>query len=412
MKQGDIIELEIEHLAFGGRGVGKATEGNRYTSVFVPFTAPGDRIKTEITSVEGLKAEGNLVEVLKPSEHRVEAPCPYFATCGGCDWQNVSYEEQVKQKQKMISHLLKDWADKILPVIPSPKQYQYRHRGNFKGFVKSSTPTIGLFKMESHEVVDIKECHVVYPQINEFITRLREFLSKSRPPNFKFSFDVYVSDNGKVDAAFYVPDELGKLFQKFRDQNLDILNDDEFMRYYIDDLEMLYYPSNFTQINLEQNYKMVKTVLDFANPSKNDNVLDLYCGIGNLSLPMALKTKRVVGIEGAELSVEAAKESAKHNNIKNADFFISDVNVYLKNNHDKKKFDIVMMDPPRDGIDRFANLIGRFGAKKIIYVSCNPRSLVTDLKIIERAGYKVQKMQPLDMFPQTFHIETVVLLTK
>ncbi len=413
MKSGEIIELEIERLAFGGRGVGKVAFGERYVSIFVPMTVPEDKIKAEITSIDGLTAEARLIEIINPSKHRVDPPCPYFSTCGGCDWQNVSYEEQVKQKQKMIIHILKDWDDKILPIIPSPKQYQYRHRGNFKGFVRNFQPTIGLFKADSHDVIDIKECLVVYPQINEFIARLREFLSKGKTPNFKFSFDAYVSDDGKIDVAFYVPDELGKLFKRFREMNSDILNDDEFMNYYIDNLELLYYPSNFTQINLEQNYTMIKTVLNFANISKNDTILDLFCGIGNFSLPAALKAKRVIGVEGAELSIEAAKESVRRNNLKNVDFFVGDVNKYIKNNHDKnKKYDIIILDPPRDGLLNYAGNIAGFNAKRIIYVSCNPRTLAKDLKVIESKGYKVAKIQPIDMFPQTFHIETVVLLFK
>ena len=359
MQKNDVIELEISSLAYGGKGVGLYIEKYVPYSIFIPLTAPGDKVKVRITDLRHRFAEAELIEVIKPSKHRITPPCQYFSDCGGCDWQHIDYSIQLEQKQRIVEEEFKKVNPKlkINKIIPS-KQFSYRDRARFHKVSNS----LGLKKRNSDEIVKIYECLVCSDVINQGIKE-------------KKGLELSTSET-------YELPEFGLKFKFTQDI--------------------------FTQPNFEQNKKLVSIAIEYLDLYQRDRVLDLYCGIGNFSLPIAKIAKKVIGIEGVEESIEIANENAEKNNITNAEFHIYDVPYWIELN--KKDFDRILIDPPRTGIGKAAEKINEWGAEKIVYISCDARTLSKDLKMF--TNYKIGRVQPIDMSPQTYHIETVVELTK
>ena len=315
MQKNDVIELEISSLAYGGKGVGLYIEKYVPYSIFIPLTAPGDKVKVRITDLRHRFAEAELIEVIKPSKHRITPPCQYFSDCGGCDWQHIDYSIQLEQKQRIVEEEFKKVNPKlkINKIIPS-KQFSYRDRARFHKVSNS----LGLKKRNSDEIVKIYECLVCSDVINQGIKEKKGL-----------------------------------------------------------------------ELSTSETYELPEFGLKFK-------------------LPIAKIAKKVIGIEGVEESIEIANENAEMNNITNAEFHIYDVPYWIELN--KKDFDRILIDPPRTGIGKAAEKINEWGAEKIVYISCDARTLSKDLKMF--TNYKIGRVQPIDMSPQTYHIETVVELTK
>lgn len=370
MEVGQVLDVEISSLAFSGSGVALITEDGKPCSIFVPMSVPGDVLKVKITSAKHRFAEAEIVEEKKRASSHIKAPCPYFGLCGGCDWQHVSYDVQLKEK----SRLAKEAVEKVqkggfemLPIIPS-EPFGYRNRARFHSEQKDGQYVLGLKQRESNAIVDIDQCLVASESINR-----RLALCRAR----KETESLDLADSSIVPLPEY-------------------------------GINLHFYPNCFTQQNWAQNQVLVKSVMDLVDLKEDEVLLDLYCGIGNFSLPAAKYAKAVVGIDGAKLSVKAAIENARSHRLNNVSFKDGDVLGFLKNG--KLRFDVCIADPSRDGLGTTARFLNGSNIKRIVLVSCGLRALSQDLKAL--SNYRVEKVLPIDMAPQTVQVETVVLLKK
>lgn len=418
--------VKITSLAFGGKGIGRV-DGK---VVFVPFTAPGDEARVEITSEKKGFSEGIVKELITPSPLRKAPECPHFGVCGGCSLQHLKYNHQVEWKQRIFEETLKRIGKlesiPFDPPVPSPKELNYRSRAGFH----IEGGRWGFFESRSHRIVDIETCPLLDPLINETYKAVRQRLSGSdlRPV---YSLDIGLSaSDKKAAAAFYISKDTGlpwkgllsgvtglKGFEvwlsplkKGKGKKI-IAEDDSRLLYGAGGCNFFAPISVFSQINLFQNESLLGKVIEYAGLTGVESVLDLFCGAGNLTLPLAKGAKRAIGIEAGGEAVKAAKGNALINGVVNAEFARADSFDWLNQNFkalERRMFDVVVLDPPRGGEPQAAKALSGLRPKKIVYVSCNPPTLARDLSLLSGCGYRVFRAAHIDMFPQTFHIEGVI----
>lgn len=368
--------ITIDRLAFGGEGVGRDTG----KVVFVPWTVPGDRVRVRIISDHGRYERGELLEVMEGSTERVLPPCPVFSVCGGCQWQNVKYEAQLRWKGEILRETLERvgqiGSPKILPIVQSMHPWNYRRRIQLK---LDAQGQIGFYRAKSHEVVPFEECHIANPLLNE---KLREVRSNGERPQTAFE----ISLNGKPAAEIH--------------ETLQPSHHDE--------------DRVFLQVNPEQNQALIQTVLDFAfgnaEPafSKRKRVVELYSGSGNLTFPLAERVGEVTAVEENAEAVRKAEAEAVSSGISNIEWITGTAEWGLKGIYRKKEqVDLLVLDPPRRGAKEILDLIPLIRPRMMIYVSCDPVTLARDLNLLLRRHFRLEKIQPIDMFPQTYHIESV-----
>ncbi len=357
---GETVELNIESLAFQGPGVGKK-DGFVF---FVDRAAPGDTISAKITSLKKKFGQGNLEKLIAPSEHRQKPLCAHFSECGGCQWQHVSYSEQIVQKQKILSRLLTG----DVRVVPSPKEFAYRNRIRLHW----DGSQLGMYRRKSSEVLAISDCKIAAPQISVAIEKTLVRMQKNHSGQAKH-VDLYLTDNSEVHTQVSA----------------------------IDDFE---YPP-FSQVNFEINELLKKHVSDLI-PTETNLVLDLYCGSGNFSRLAKAKVPaaEVVGVEANKDSIKMAKAS-----LPQIEFVCEDVAKYLKKWRRQVNNLTVILDPPRSGCPgAVMSALDKIRPKTLIYISCDPNTLTRDLKLL--SNYTLENATGFDMFPQTYHVETVAML--
>ncbi len=419
-----IRQVKIESMAFRGKGVGRI-DGK---AVFVPFTLIGEVVAVEIIQDKKNYFLGQLREVLLPSPHRIHPPCPYFATCGGCQWQHIDPSIQGELKRKILFETLKRLGkmDSLPPieVIPLSTPYHYRIRIQLK--VKRET--IGYHQPESHRIVDITHCMIAHPLVNQLISALRE--QRNHLPEME-EIEINVSPQEEKGALLFhshAPDQhlealCRQLLQRepilkgiaisrrkgwIRQGNPTLLLTIPFPGN--KGLSFRISPRSFLQVNLQQNQKLIQKVVEDASPTKNEVVLDLYAGAGNLTLPLALHAGQVWGVEENPAAVEDARYNARANGMPHVHFIKGEVETVLKTW--KKAFpDQIILDPPRSGCKTLIDLITGLKPKKIIYVACEPTTFARDLRLFMERGYSLKRLSLIDMFPQTYHIEVVGLLS-
>jgi 23S rRNA (uracil1939-C5)-methyltransferase len=429
--------VTIEKMAFGGAGLGHL-EGK---VCFVPFTAPGDTAKVRVRTEKRSYLEGELVEVLAPSPHRVAPPCPVFGICGGCNWQHLSYATQLEAKQEIFADLLWRSArvdrERILPIVPAPEPYGYRSRVQFKLRYVAGRLHMGFYRGGSHFVVDVPHrCAIAHPVINRLFPELRGFMAHFPEPDKLPQIDVTVGDDDAVvlifhylgdrhdDVAGYLeklgsaPDT-GVYLQSGRKATLKKISGPETLSYRIpEDFSgdapeniLTFAAGGFSQVNYRQNLALIATVLNWAGLTGIERVLDLYCGNGNFSIPLARRAAAVTGIEEYPPSIGDARRNCALNGIENAFFSCSDaVAGVAELAASGERFDLVILDPPRTGAAELIRHIPSLHPGKIVYISCDPATLARDLGMLKKLGYEVITSMPVDMFPQTYHIESVTLL--
>ncbi|MBI5492997.1 MAG: class I SAM-dependent RNA methyltransferase [Deltaproteobacteria bacterium] len=417
--------VKITSLAFGSRGIGRI-DGK---VVFVPFAAPGDEVKVEVTSEKKGFSEGVIKELLTPSPIRKPPECVYFGVCGGCSLQHIGYNHQVEWKQRIFEESLRriggvGFAGFDSPV-PSPKEFNYRSRAGFH----VEGRRWGFFEARSHRVVEIEECPLLDQVINSVYKTIRErFSGEDLRPLYSVEIGVSALEK-KAAAAFYVSEDTGlpwkelltgaglKGFEvrlspskKGKGKRI-IAEDDSRLSYGAGGCNIVAPVSVFSQTNPLQNGNLLDKVLEYAGLTGKEDVLDLFCGAGNLTLPLAKKAGQVLGIEADKEAVKAAKNNALFNNAENADFICEDSFGWLNRSFkalERRTPDVVVLDPPRGGEPQAAKALSGLRPKRIIYVSCNPPTLARDISLLSGCGYRVYRAALIDMFPQTFHIEGVL----
>lgn len=416
--------VEITALAFGGSGVGRI--GGKV--VFVPFTAPGDRVRVRLAVEKKGFSEGVVSEILDPSPLRVEPPCPVFGICGGCDWQHISYPAQVEWKERIFIETLKRIgrvAPRVLdPPEASPLPYNYRSRAGFK----IDGPRWGFFESKSHRVVDIEECPIADPLINTSFSVIKRALAGK--DTGLYALDLGTSEKeGAAVASFHVMRDtrfdwiaaLAGAALKGFEVRLSPLKKGKGRRIFAEQDSRLAYRAAgveftagvevFSQVNRPQNRRLVERVVEYAGLSGTETVIDLFSGAGNMTLPLARGAKKAVGVESSAEAVKQARDNASANAVSNAVFVRANAPDWVNGNLKKLEQGgplVVILDPPRSGETTVSGMLGRLRPERIVYVSCSPPTLARDLSLLTGNGYSVFRAGLFDMFPQTYHIESIV----
>jgi 23S rRNA (uracil1939-C5)-methyltransferase len=427
-----IWDLRIDALAYGGSGVGR----HAGKAVFVPFTAPGDLIRCRIVREKKRFAEGELLELIEPSAERREPPCPVFGACGGCQWQHLTYETQIRWKEEIFADTLRrqGGAEGDFPrhLVPSSDEWNYRSRVQFKCRQTVDGFVMGFYRRGSHYVVDVENCPITAAPLNEALRLFRRWLPQSPCPERIPQVDMAVDDENRIRIVVHV---LGSDYAALRDFLAPLAEDAGFALFFQAgrkdtlvpvtgdedlhirpvhgaDLRLAYGPGGFAQVNLEQNRHLVEGVIAAAGLTGEEKVLDLFCGMGNFSLPLARKAKEVVGVEDFEPSIEKARENARKNGVRNASFHPRTAEGAANDLAGPGEFDLVLLDPPRTGAYEVVKDLLSVRPPKIIYVSCDPPTLARDLKPLLHGGYRLVFATPFDLFPQTCHTESLSFLTR
>lgn len=421
----DIKTVEITTLAYGGSGIGRI-DGK---VVFVPFTAPGDTARVRTTLEKKGFSEAELVELLKPSQLRTSPPCPVFGVCGGCHLQHMDYPAQLEWKQKIFAETLKR-IGKIEPAfdppVGAPKAYGYRSRARFHIEGKRW----GFYELKSHRIVDIVHCPIAEAAINDAFARIKGELSGMMLP--VYSMELGVSRPDTVAAVFHVFEDKGADWAKalegtgLKGFEVWLSHDrkgkgkkifshgDPALGFSAGGLRFEAGASVFSQVNRDGNESLVKKALEYASIRGTENILDLFAGVGNFTLPLAMRTTGPVnGIEWSGEAVKQADANARANGAANAHFHRGDALNWLllnRNRLEKERVDMVVLDPPRGGDPELADALKWLRPGRIIYISCSPPTLARDLSALAGSGYRPMRAGLIDMFPQTYHIEAAVSL--
>jgi len=430
---------QIEKLIHGGLGLSHTRDGQ---VVLLEGAIPHETVRAKIQGGTKNLLQGVVTEIITPSEHRSKSPCPHYRKCGGCDFQHMDYSCQLQEKQNIIKDLLlrsthpdlRNAGNLLEPPIASPQQYNYRQRIRLQ---VNDQQIVGFHKKGSHNCVAIHNCMLAEQAINEclqnllhqkpfekllpqtdnlellwnpdssLITILIHFKRKPRPNDKKLAQDLLQSLSEIEDITF-----AGEGFAVSSRSELSFTlppipcHTDK-------SLCLSWETGGFCQLNIAQNRTLIRTVLDFCHVAKEESILDLFCGMGNFSIPLAEKATSILGIEGQGSAIRSARRNSAEANQSNTQFIKRPIHLACKElDHENRKFDCVLLDPPRQGIPGLARELSRLCNKRMVYVSCDPATLCRDLADLLNHGFTLQKLQPIDMFPQTHHIETIVLLEK
>lgn len=426
-KEDDISTItEIKSLSYSASGVARY-EGK---VVFIPYTVTGDVVRFSICRDRKTYADGKLEEVLKSSPYRRPAPCPYFERCGGCQWQHIAYNYQLQSKKFITKDLMERIGDLKIGNISETQsangEWNYRQRVRFQVGFTDGNPSFGFSVYGSNNVVDIQNCHIVQKPIAELIKELSN--RKNVIKNF-YDFEVYYSEEGSFvfyatarenwekDAVnelspFFkggtISDKRAKKVYNIKDPSLNYP-----IRNITGDYKLKVQAGGFVQSNPYVNELILNVIADELKGFEDKVLLELYAGSGNFSIPLSRLMKHVIAVEGDAFSYRALEENIPKNRVIN----ITSVraNVYdevVKYFNKKRKFGVIFLDPPRIGAKDIMPFLPKFEPERILYLSCNPSTLARDVKVLCDAGYRITKLMPFDMFPQTFHIECLAILDK
>lgn len=434
------LELTIEKMCYGGAGLGRV-EGK---ACFVPFTAPGDRARIRVVKEKRSFMEGELLELPEPSPLRVDPPCPIFGVCGGCNWQHLPYAEQLRQKGEIFADSLRRIgrveSDALLPVAPSDRQYGYRTRIQLKLSCREGGADLGFFQGSSHRVVDAAAgCPIADPLLNRITAEFRALLPRLPDLHCVPQIDLAIGDpsesvamvhfTGKDPAALSavlsaaraeLPSVSGLFLRLGGKSRIVKVFGVDSLSYGVPaglfpgsrELRLRFGRGGFSQVNYPQNLELLRAVWNMGKFTGKERVLDLYCGNGNISIPIAPYVAQVMGVEGYAPSIDDALANAAANGVGNASFQVSDAALAVRRLAARgERFDLVILDPPRSGAEAVGEIAG-LAPRSVIYVSCDPPTLSRDLALLGDQGYRVIASQPVDMFPQTYHLESVTLLQR
>ncbi len=426
-----IEELVIESLAYGGHGIGH----HAGKVVFVPFSAPGDRVRCRVQREKIRYAEAAVEEILSFAPERRTPPCPAFGDCGGCQWQHLPYTVQLSWKSRIFQSILERQAgidpSLVLPIVGAPQEWGYRSRAQLKIRRTDRGLAIGFYRRGSHFVVDVAACPILHPRLNKTLAIFRPWLEQAPDSDRCPQLDLETGDDGRVRAVLHYiggrPGEIAKyllprvaeadislFLQSGRKNSLVQVTGTKDLTIRVGDpsLDLRYGPGGFAQINLDQNRAMVGEALALFPEPGQQRILDLFCGMGNFSLPLARRIGHVVGVENYEPAIAKARQNAVANGIDNAEFHALPAAGATSRFSKKGQFDLILLDPPRSGAYDVSRELVASGAERILYVSCDPPTLARDLLPLIHGGYRVVWSRPFDLFPQTHHTESMTLLSR
>ncbi len=442
--------VDIIDTGFQGEGIAKI---DNFT-IFIPNAIKGEKIKILVVKVLSSHAFGKIIEILKKSEFRKESDCNTYKRCGGCNLRHVDYDETLKMKQNSVQSLVNKTLKskvKVEKTLGMESPYHYRNKAQYPlGINREGKPVIGVFANRTHEIIPIKKCFIQNEQTEQIAKSILEFITnnnisiynektrKGLVRHIVTRIGIKTNEimcvlviNGDKIGSKEIEDKLVKnIIEKFPNiktivkninkKNTNVIMGKENINLYgdgyitdkIKDYTFKISPLSFYQVNPLQTERLYSLAVEKANISKDDIVFDLYCGIGTISIFIAEYAKKVYGIEIVEEAIEAAEENTKLNSIDNIEFIAGDVENELDKLLNEKVIpNVIILDPPRKGLDNTSikNILTT-NAKKIVYISCNPATLVRDLSLLEEK-YCINSITPVDMFPFTSHVECVAVLT-
>lgn len=463
-KKDDCVTLHIEDIGTGGEGIGKV-DGFTF---FVKDAIVGDVIEAKIMKLKKNYGYARLMKVLTPSKDRVEPKCPVARQCGGCQIQEMRYEAQLAFKQKMVQNNLERIGGlsdfEMYPVIGMETPYAYRNKAQFPvGEDKDGNIVIGFYAGRTHHIVEQTDCCIGAPENGEVLRKVKAYMQKNqiRPYNEEHHSGIVrhilirtgyhtkeimvclivnaakascLKNAEQLTESLREMDGMTSVMVNFNTEKTnvilgkksEVLWGQPYIEDFIGDVKYQISPQSFFQVNPMQTEKLYAKALEYAGLTGNETVWDLYCGIGTISLFLAKNARKVYGVEIVPQAIEDARNNAKRNGIDNAEFFVGKAEEVvpafyekaLKQAQDSEAGksihpDVVVVDPPRKGCEEMLlETIVKMQPQRIVYVSCDSATLARDLKFLSANGYAVKKVQPVDQFGHSVHIETVVLLSK
>ena len=461
---GQKLEIEIEKIVFGGEGLGRV---DGFT-VFVPMSVPGDKLEIDIISVKKSYARGLITRIIEPSKDRIEDLSKVsFEDFDGCDFGMLKYEKQLEYKDKMLEEVLTKISGidlenvQVGKIIGSDEKVNYRNKTAEPFFKKDGIIQTGFYSRKSHNVFLAKESLLkseiakmiidkFLQKVNSFSGTKKEFKVFNEINNTGFLKQIMVRNNEKNEVMIIVIvnknsqyNQLSKVLEEMYDENECIksvyisvkteqnnvilgknihLFGSQYLEEEMEELKFKIYPNSFFQINKKQALKLYDTAIEFLNEEKNNKnngkiyektVIDAFSGTGTIAMMLSKNIKKVIGIESVESSTLAAKLTSYENSIQNVEFVNGKVEKELPKILKRENIGAIVFDPPRRGIEEIAlKSVIKNKIEKIVYISCNPATFARDVKILTENGYVLKKITPVDMFPQTAHIEVVGLLEK
>lgn len=432
---GQTAVAQITDLDHDGRGVAHV-DGK---VVFIDGALPGERVEWQRTRRKRSFDEGRLVAVLEPSSHRVEPRCPHFGVCGGCVLQHLAVEQQIAFKERQLLDALARIGQvvprTVLPPLRGPVwNYRRRARLGARWVGPKNKTVVGFRERSSSFVADLRECHTLAEPIGRLIEPLSKLLSGLSIRAHVPQIEVAVGD--QVSAlVFRIMKELTpadrealEAFQRAHgveiylqpggyDTVAPLMAPATPLEYRLPhfDVQVRFAPTDFIQINGELNARMVERAVEHLEPNADDHILELFCGLGNFSLPLARRGARVTAVEGEAGLVARARENARRNGLANIDFHVADLSnpEFRDSPWARAQYDKVLLDPPRAGAREALALIDAVGAKQVVYVSCHPGTLARDAGIlVHEHGFQLEAAGVMDMFPHTAHVESIAVFRR
>lgn len=445
----ELKTIHIEKIVNGGYGFARLSTGQ---VTLVRQVLPNETVIINTEEAKKNHLFGEVQQILKRHPARIPPPCRYYGQCGGCDLQHCDYATQLVIKKEIVVDLLRrqreeavrSASDLLTSPLPSPAAFAYRQRIRLQ---VGDRGLVGFHRFRSHEIIPIECCLLAGASINTTITALQKsddgrrlcelstevellenpltgktvcifhFRRKVRPADVQSAKRLCTNEE-EVERVFFNGADFPITGPYFNEKGCDHM-DNTFTAQYPpctatkQSIELTWEVGGFCQVNLAQNRYLIETVVDFCQLKKSDTVLDLYCGMGNFSIPLAMTAKEVFGVEGQGSAIRSAEKNAVHAGLTNCRFLKSSADrACLELVEQGRRFDYVVIDPPRQGIPGLAGRLAAITTKRLVYISCDPSTLCRDLGELTNEGFTISKIQPVDMFPQTHHIETVVLLQK
>ncbi|WP_026573581.1 23S rRNA (uracil(1939)-C(5))-methyltransferase RlmD [Bacillus sp. UNC438CL73TsuS30] len=447
VSKNEYIDVVFEDLTHDGAGVAKV---DGYP-LFIPNGLPGEKAKVKVIKVNKGYGFGRLIELHEKSPYRVEIDSSEAHKYGGCQLEHISYEGQLKYKENLVRQVLTRIGKledvKGHPILGMDHPWHYRNKAQVPVGEKDGKLISGFFKPRSHEIVDTNESLIQLPEINEAVQVVKEICGELQIPAYqeethkgvlRHIMARYGRETGELMVVIITrtPDipQKNKLVERIVErlpkiksivhnvnskrtnvilgEKTTVLWGNEVIYDYIGDVKFAISALSFYQVNPIQTKVLYDKALEYAGLTGDENVIDAYCGIGTISLFLAQKARKVFGVEVVPEAIEDAKRNAALNGFTNAEFAVGEAEVVIpKWYKEGNTADVLVVDPPRKGCDEaLLQTIIEMKPKKVVYVSCNPATLARDLRILEDGGYRTVEVQPVDMFPQTTHVETVALL--
>ncbi|EPV6728351.1 23S rRNA (uracil(1939)-C(5))-methyltransferase RlmD [Klebsiella aerogenes] len=416
-----IITVTVNDLDPFGQGVAR----HQGKALFVPGLLPQEQAEVVLVEDKKQYARAQVKRRLNDSPQRVAPRCPHFGVCGGCQQQHASIELQQQSKRAALSRLMKRDVDDI--IAAEPWGYRRRARLSLNYQPKTQQLQMGFRKANSSEIIDVVQCPVLVPQLEALLPAVRECLTSLQSQRQLGHVELVQADNGPLmvlrhTAALTAADkEKLERFSQTHGLSLYLAPQSEILEHIRGDepwytsygLRLVFSPRDFIQVNDGVNQKMVRTALAWLDIQPQDRVLDLFCGMGNFTLPLAKAAASVVGVEGVPALVAKGRENAALNGLQNVTFFHENLEEDVtRQAWAKHGFDKILLDPARAGAPGVMAHIIKLAPRRVVYVSCNPATLARDSEALLQAGYRIQRLAMLDMFPHTGHLESIVLFER